>query len=466
MTNKDSSTGPDIIVLEFNELCPNLMDQMIGQDKLPNFKRLRDGSVAMITDAEEASPQLEPWIQWPTIHSGLKADEHQIFDLGESRKLKQSCLAKIISDQGIPVGILGSMNTNYRDLDGFFIPDPWDHEGKAEPAELQPFYQTVAKQVQDSSSEEGISKKDLMQFGWFMIRHGMRSSTIRAGLTQLMAERIDKGVQWRRSLILERLQFDLFRFLKKKYQTRFNTFFCNSTAHFQHYYWRNMEPEIFSVPPGENDHPSLRTAIEEGYVQMDGLVGEFMREFPNSRMILLTAISQEPWKETTKCTYRPRNFYDFLHFVGVSPDEVDVKPVMAEEFHLICRSPDQRQEIGEKILQAMVNGQPAMKARLEEDGLFCGCAVNDVSARQATVDHPIGGKLNFDDMFHMVHSMRSGRHQPHGLFWVQSETPRLVPDPVPLVDVTPTILGLFDIPAPPRMSGEFISIDATQCAVN
>jgi len=452
----------DVIVLEFNELCPHFMEEFIGQGKLPNFKRLRDTSVALVTDADEAPPRLEPWIQWISIHSGLKAEEHKIFDLGEGRKLTAPCVAKLISDQGIPVGILGSMNTNYQNLNGFFIPDPWDLAGKAEPPSLQPFYHTVANQVQNSSTDEGLSKKELLHFGWFMLRHGLKPATVKAGLAQILDERKNPGVEWRRSMILEQLQFDLFRHLKRKHQPKFSTFFCNSTAHFQHYYWRNMEPEIFAVPPGENDHPSLQSAINEGYQRMDHLVGRFLDAFPNSRIVLLTALSQQPWRETTKCTYRPNDFDEFLKFVGIAPQSVQVKPVMAEEFHILCNATEQRQEVFDKIMQATVQGKPAMKARLEAGGVFCGCAINDFIAADTKVSQPEGSEVDFGKLFHMVHSMRSGRHHPHGLFWVQSESPRVVSEPVPLMSVAPTLLDLFKIAPSAHMRGCAIPLDAPE----
>ena len=45
------------------------------------------------------------------------------------------------------------MNLNYGKLDGYVIPDPWDKDGQAQPDWLQPFYRTVAGQVQESSRE-------------------------------------------------------------------------------------------------------------------------------------------------------------------------------------------------------------------------------------------------------------------------------------------------------------------------
>jgi hypothetical protein len=60
-----------VIVLEFNELTPALVDRFIAQGHLPNFARLRAESIVAVTDAEETFPTLEPWIQWVTVHTCL-----------------------------------------------------------------------------------------------------------------------------------------------------------------------------------------------------------------------------------------------------------------------------------------------------------------------------------------------------------------------------------------------------------
>jgi hypothetical protein len=70
-----------VVLLEFNELTPALMDRFIADGKLPNFARLRASSDTFISDAEEQEPYLEPWIQWVTVHTGVPFSEHGIFRL-------------------------------------------------------------------------------------------------------------------------------------------------------------------------------------------------------------------------------------------------------------------------------------------------------------------------------------------------------------------------------------------------
>jgi len=69
---------PSVLLLEFNELCPALMDRWIEEGKLPNFQALRTASQVYTTDAEETEANLAPEIQWITVHSGLSYAEHKI----------------------------------------------------------------------------------------------------------------------------------------------------------------------------------------------------------------------------------------------------------------------------------------------------------------------------------------------------------------------------------------------------
>src|SRR5262245_46064136 len=129
-----------LFLIEFNELCPSLLREFMGRGMLPNFRRFHDESTVWTTDAGEDPPNLEPWIQWPTVHTGLPFAEHGVFHLGDGRKLPVKGIAEILSDAGIPVGVCASMNTNYRKLNGYVLADPWDREGFSHPEWLAPFY--------------------------------------------------------------------------------------------------------------------------------------------------------------------------------------------------------------------------------------------------------------------------------------------------------------------------------------
>jgi hypothetical protein len=442
-----------LILIEFNELCPHLLQRFMDRRLIPNFQRFYESSTIFTTDAAEDPEHLEPWIQWPTVHSGMLFKDHGVFHLGDGHHLEHKCMAEVLSDAGINVGVCGSMNQNYSNLRGYVIPDPWDKQGEAHPSWLEPFYRTVARQVQESSNVASLSQKQMASFGWFLLRHGLTIGSAVAVLRQLATERRESGVRWRRACLLDRLQYDIFRHLNRRFDVRFATFFCNSTAHFQHYYWRNMEPEHFDVPPPETDHVSLQDAIPYGYRAMDRLLSRFMADYPDALLMMCTALSQQTWSDTTKCTFRPRQFETFLEFARVRVDGAAIKPVMAEQFHVECFSAKEAELAESRFRDLFVEEEPLMIVRREGSSLFAGCRVTDT----AVMDRPVlrrsdGARRPFGDLFHIVHSMRSGRHHPDGVLWVRNGKHRVMQNKVPLTSIAPSILAHFGLRSPPHMN--------------
>ncbi|MBL8793172.1 MAG: hypothetical protein JNM56_04650, partial [Planctomycetia bacterium] len=348
-----------------------------------------------------------------------------------------------------------SMNTNYRRLHGYVMPDPWDKEGVACPQDLQPFYRFVSRQVQESSGAERLRLTDALRFGWFMLRNGLTAGTVGAIFRQLWRERLQPGIRWQRACLLDRLLYDAFRSLNRRYNVRFATFFCNSTAHFQHYYWRNMEPAHFDVPVPATDDPSLADAIPHGYRMMDQLIGRLLADYPRTVLVLCTALSQQPWTDTTKCTFRPERFDDLLEFARVSPRTVQVKPVMAEEFYLECPTADYAGVVEKRLNELTVDGEPLMKVQRTGPSLFTGCRLTDARTLDKTIERGSDGFARpFASLFHMVHTMRSGRHHPDGVLWVRNGQHQVFADKVSLTSIAPSVLHFFGVTPPAHMKGD------------
>lgn len=448
-----------VILIEFNELSPVLLDELISAGELPNFKKFRDQSVVFTTDADAAPPNLEPWIQWPTVHLGVSHRQHGIRHLGD-RDDHHRPLGELLSAAGHRVGICGSMNVPHRNINGFSIPDPWNAETPTLPEWLTPFHHTVSAMVQESSRDDvAASRAGLGAFANLMVRRGLRMRTAWNVLSQLAQERREPGLRWRRATVLDRLQYDLFRNLVRSSDAGFATFFSNSTAHFQHYYWRNMAPDEFAVPPDASEHESLADAVRYGYRSMDRLLGEFMGDFPDAQLVLCTALSQEAWKDSTKVTYRPRNLQSLLEYVGLSPETVTAQPVMAEEFVLRFPSESEAMHGAERLTELRVRGKPLLSFVNEGTYLVGGCAVTDAGVIDEQVETAAGRREEtVGDLFYPIHTVRSGRHNPRGVLWWRQNGHRVVEEPVPLTAVAPTVLSLFGVDRPDYMTGPVLHL--------
>jgi hypothetical protein len=204
---------PRVILLEFNELTPSLLDRFMAEGHLPNFKRFYDQSSVYTTDAEESGDQLNPWIQWVTVHSGLSFAEHGVLRLDEGQKLTRQCVWDILSERGLRVLVCGSMNVRYDvPLNGHVLPDPWSANVDPYPgnAGLDAYFRFVQTQVQEHTNERvPLKPADYARFLSFMIRHGLSAHTVRAIVERLVRERLDGGGKWKRAVILDKLQFDV-----------------------------------------------------------------------------------------------------------------------------------------------------------------------------------------------------------------------------------------------------------------
>jgi hypothetical protein len=436
------------VVLELNELVPELLDELIDAGQLPHFGRLRARSEVFVTDASNEI-HLEPWVQWPTLHTGIADRDHGIERLGEADRVRGKGVARELASAGFKVGIFGSMNVDYGPLDGFTVPDPWNPSGRAHPADLQPFVDFVSTAVQESSSAT-IDRRQVPRFVAFLVSHGVRPATAARVVRQLVDERRDRGTAWRRATVLDALAFDVFTTLVHRHEVAFATFFSNSTAHFQHYFWRNFRPDEFTLAPPETDHESLSAAVVTGYRRMDDLVGQALARFEGDRLVFATALSQQPW-DTSKCTYRPHDMREIVDLAGIDRSSVDIEPLMAEEFSVSF--PDAARAADGAVKLAGLSTQRGPLLRQEQDGrrLKLGCAVNEWSPGELTVRGPGADPRPFGDLFVRIHGLRSGRHHPHGCFWVTSPTPGRHEGTVSLTAIAPTLLQLYGVEAPAYM---------------
>ena len=448
-------TQQAVIVLEFNELSPVLMHRFIDAGQLPGFRRLHDEAAVWITDAGERPPFLEPWIQWITVHSGRPYAEHGVFNLDEGHRAPGPRIWDVLSAAGLDSWICGSMNVaadpGFR---GWMLPDPWTTHVAPEPQALLPYFDFVRRHVLEYTNEQvPVTNADRLRFVAFMARHGLSAATGWAIVRQLAAERLDPERRWRRAVLLDRLQFDLFRWHWRRARPAFSTFFLNSTAHFQHFYWRNLEPGLFRVRPAEAEQRALSDAVLFGYRQMDRLVQQTLQMAGrDTTVVLCTALSQQPcltYEESGgKVIYRPRDFERLLAFAGVTAPH-RVAPVMAEEFHVYLESESAAAETERRLSAMRVGEWPALVVRRDGSGLFCGCKIHGAVDKDATVSGP-AGTTPFFGLFYQVEGVKSGMHHPEGLLWIRTaeRIHTVHHETLPLPEVFPMLLGLVGVGVP------------------
>ena len=465
-----STTSP-VILLEFNELTPWLMTRFMREGHLPNFSRLFRESRVFTTDAEESGWNLEPWIQWVTVHSGVPAAVHGVRELGEAHRLQQPALTDILSAAERRVWICGSMNARYDDrLNGAFLPDPWTTSVQPRPHRLRAYYRFVQRYVHEHTRAEGrLTAGEYLGFLGFMLTHGLSPSTATTIARQLLRERGGR-YRWQRVAAMDRLQWDVFRWYYARIRPHFSTFFLNSTAHLQHKYWRNLDPDRFTLRPTAEDQAELEGAILFGYRQMDGLIGRFLRlAGDHATLVFCTALSQQPcllYEDSGgKAFYRPRDIDRLLAFVGVT-SPYRYFPVMSEQFRLEFDGEAPAVSAHARLAALRVSGQPVMYVRREGAEVFGGCSVFSQLSAGAMLEAPASpapgsASTAFAEMFYQADGVKSGMHHPDGMLWIRLPDRRhaVLPDKVSLLSIAPTILRLLDVTPPDSMRAAALELD-------
>lgn len=455
-----------VVVLEFNELCPSLMARFMESGELPYFRRFHDEAEVYQTDAKEHGELLNPWVQWVTVHTGLPAREHRVMTLSEGHKVEVPAVWDILSAKGMRVWICGSMNTRHDEpLNGYLLTDPWSTDTQSYPSvEFHDYVGYVRQAVQEHTGGGGSS--GLHAFVRFMLGSGLSATTVLSVTRQLVSERLG-NTRWKRASLLDLFQFDVFRHYYRKSRPDFATFFLNSTAHFQHCYWRHMEPERFHARPSEVEQKSYANAILFGYKSMDRLLGRFMQlAGSETTLIFCTALSQQPYlghEETEgRHYYHVHDKSKLVRLLGLR-DVFSYEPVMAEQFYLRFNGQREADEAEARLVgfhvkhPAVFNDKRTRLFHLVRTGnallTQCRCVSKvPLDAQITSVDAP-DASIPFYDVFYQMPAIKSGGHHPDGMFWIRhpDRRHRIHEEKVDITSIAPTILRLFDVEVPNHM---------------
>ena len=116
----------NLIFLELNEINFDAVNFYIERgDCLPGFTKLIEQGIVN-TEAEPEYEHLEPWIQWPSVHTGKTYDEHSVFRLGDFVNSSSEQFFEQVEKAGFSVGAISPMTASNKLHDpAYFIPDPW-----------------------------------------------------------------------------------------------------------------------------------------------------------------------------------------------------------------------------------------------------------------------------------------------------------------------------------------------------
>ena len=249
-----------VLQIELNEISIEVVEAMIAEGKLPNFKKLNQNYAFVKTESEQDYELLEPWIQWVTAHTGKTFAEHNIFRLSDVHQLKHSQIWEELSQNHIESGIIGSMNIIRRNTKGgIFFPDPWAIQNETYPNNLRPLWDLISRKVQGHATSK-LTIADMLSAARACIKFKIPLSLYMAIAKQLVSQKLNPKNKWKLAGVFDLFLTAIFKNVVQSTKFGYYTLFLNSVAHYQHHYWRsfdgkNFDSSIKYPDINENDDP-------------------------------------------------------------------------------------------------------------------------------------------------------------------------------------------------------------------
>ncbi len=337
-------------LIELNEINFDVVKKYIEDgEKLPNFKLLIESKI-LTTRAEDDRENLEPWIQWVSVHTGLTAAEHGVFRLGDIVNYKGKQLFEEIESRGYSVGSVCAMNADNRlQNPAFFIPDPWTLTKPDNSFSSKAIARAISQAVNDNASGKLVFRS-ILDIGLAILKHIPLWSCPRL-FWQMVQGRKNR---WQRALFLDILLSSIFRSLVRKKKPDFATLFLNAGAHIQHHYMFAS-----SVLPSQDYTnpawyvPSGSDPVLDAYRKYDQLIGEFF-SWKDCSFIIATGLSQKPF-ESPVYHYRLKNHSEFVAQLGLNFQSVE--PRMSRDFLVTFLNNQDRDIMAEALKSLRIEGR-------------------------------------------------------------------------------------------------------------
>jgi hypothetical protein len=445
--------GRRVILLEFNELCRDLLADWMAKGLLPNFQEFYSKSRVFTAHADVTEQDhLEPWIQWYSLHTGFSYEQHRVFHLTDGPKRGLKDIWQLLLENGYRVGNCAGMNSpGFVSEGSFYLPDPWCNSQKPYPPEMQAYQLVVLTNVQENTNiSMSLDRNNYFEFLKFWMTHGLTAKSVAKILRQLLLEARDKRHSWRRAALLDKIQFDIFSHYWRSLEPDFASFFINSTAHFQHAYFHLLKPESFEHLANAPEDRLHKDAILFGYREMDKLLGQFFElEKRGALLVFSTALSQRPNPLAGLHYYRPRDIHALLRAIGVHPTRL--LPVMAHQYSAEFDDRASAEASQEKLQTIRYRGAPVFDlSSARPKSLFFGVGLHTEIPDDASLEFVGAGPsaVRFHDLFYRVPHTKSGVHQAESSLWFKTGDLKVSADKVSILDVLPTLLDYYGVEAP------------------
>lgn len=339
-----------LIFVELNEINFELVKKYIENGaKLPAFRSLINNGVK-ITSSESIYENIEPWIQWPSVHLGQDFSEHLIFRLGDIVNSESEQIFEKVEKLGFSVGCIAPMNArNALVKPDFFIPDPWTKTNADDSWQSRFIHEALSQAVNDNATEK-VTILSLIKLSMALLSELSLKQLY--DLTGELKWAVRK--RYKKAIFLDKLLINLLMAKLKKKKTDFSTIFLNAGAHLQHHYMHASAALVSQkqTNPAWYIDPSIDPLLEVLQSYDEDL--EKLLSLENMVVLIATGLSQDPY-ENPQFYYRLKNHENFIKKIGVK--FLEIEPRMTRDFLIRFETNADRDAAIETLTSLEVNGE-------------------------------------------------------------------------------------------------------------
>lgn len=341
-----------LILVELNEINFDVVRCYMDARPagLKGFRRLTAWRQVRTT-SEAKYEHLEPWVQWPSVHTGESYDGHRLFRLGDVATSTVPQFFEQLESEGWRVGALSPMNAaNRLRAPAYFIPDPWT----VTPSDGSLWSERISSAISQAVNDNAQAHIRPINLIWLLLAF-VRFARPRNYWTYLKLALRSRGAPWRKALFLDLFLHDLHLRLFGAHRPDFSVLFLNAGAHIQHHYFLNAAPlkKDVEVRNPEWYAPSNADPMAEMVEIYDRIVADYCA-LPGVELIIATGLSQRPY-DRVKFYYRLVDHTAFLRMIGIRFRRV--LPRMTRDFLVEFDDPFQAREAEGALGSISVDGK-------------------------------------------------------------------------------------------------------------
>jgi hypothetical protein len=347
------------------------------------------------------------------------------------------------------------------------VPDTFSPDAATYPETLRAIQEmnlTYTRATRVAVERDGLSFK--LRLGARLARLGLSARTLSRVARQLKKERGNTKQQWRRVALQPQLNFDFFQRLYRKHGPDFASFHSNHVAHYQHTYWKAMQPELFPQPCSDEEKSIYGGAIAHGYRVADELLGRMLRLLDRDTVLIVaSSMGQQPYLSSLKDGKPVRQIRSLDKLMElISAPGVQTLATMSDQFNIYPQSDAAKEQIVAGLRRAYVDhpDRPLFYVEAISNGITATLRPYDHLTDDSVCYFGHNGdsrSVRYEDLIYHTGLIKSGCHHPRGVLMIYGEGVRggYELSECNNLDLAPTMLALLGLPEADSLEGRILS---------